>query len=76
MSVMDFLASGGMANVGGDLAEDQRKIINEVVKEFGARVREYARRLQVPAAILRVRQSTTLFAAKDVLITPVSPLRF
>ena len=67
MSAMDFLTSGGMASIGGDLPEDQRNIVNEAVKEFGRQVREYARRLQVPAAILRVRQCATLFAAKDAV---------
>lgn len=54
-----------MANVGGDLPEDERKTANEIVKSFGEKVRVYAVMLQVPASLLKVQQSTFLFVAKD-----------
>ena len=65
MSVIDFLTSGGSASIGGDLEESQRKIINDAVVAFGDRVRDYGRQLQVPASVLRVRQCSVLFGAKD-----------
>lgn len=66
MSVIQFLTSGGMASVGGDIPEEERRPINEVVKSFGNKVSAYARSLQVPASLLSVQQSNFLFAAKDL----------
>lgn len=65
MSAIQFLTSGGMANIGGDLPEDERKKINEVIKSFGEKVRKYAISLQVPASLLSVQQCTFLFIGKD-----------
>ena len=67
MSVIQFVSSGGMASSGGDLAEPERKKINEVVKLFGEEVRTYARKLQAPASLIRVMQATYLFGGKDAL---------
>ncbi len=66
MSSIQFLISGGMASIGGDLPEDERKKVNEVIKNFGEKVRKYALALQVPASILKVQQCTFLFIGKDV----------
>jgi hypothetical protein len=65
MSVIQFLTSGGMASVGGDLPESEQKAANEVIKSFGERVRRYAISLQVPASMLKVQQCTYLLVAKD-----------
>ena len=65
MSVIQFLTSGGMASIGGDLSDSERDSANEVVKMFGEKVRKYALTLQVPASFLRVQQSTYLIVAKD-----------
>ena len=65
MSAIQFLTSGGMASIGGDLPEDERKKINEVIKNFGEKVRKYAISLQVPASLLSVQQCTFLFVGKD-----------
>lgn len=65
MSAIQFLTSGGMASVGGDIPESERKTANEIVKSFGEKVRKYALALQVPASQLSVQQSTFLLVAKD-----------
>lgn len=65
MSVIQFLTSGGMASIGGDLPETDKKFANEIVKSFGEKVKNYALSLQVPASLLKVQQSTFLFVAKD-----------
>lgn len=65
MSVLEFLTSGGMANLGGDLSEEERKVVNAVLKKFNEKLTFYARNLQVPASILKIRQSTFLFVGKD-----------
>lgn len=65
MSAIKFLISGGMASIGGDLPEDERKNINETIKNFGEKVRKYAISLQVPASLLSVQQCTFLFIGKD-----------
>ena len=53
MSVIQFLTNGGMANIGGDLPEEERKIPNEIIKSFSGKVRKYALELQVPASRLK-----------------------
>jgi hypothetical protein len=65
MSVISFLTSGGMASTGGDLSEDEQKKINQVIRTFGEKVRQYALNLQVPASLMNVQQCTFLFAGKD-----------
>jgi len=65
MSVIQFLTSGGMANVGGDLSEEQKKIANEIVKKFAAGVKKYGFQLQVSATLLKVQQCNYLFVAQD-----------
>lgn len=65
MSVIQFLTSGGMSSLGGDLPDSERKTANEIVKSFGAKVRQYALTLQVPASLLKVQQCTFLLVTKD-----------
>ena len=65
MSAIQFITSGGVASIGGDLSEGEQKAANEIVKSFGEKVRKYALALQVPASILKVQQCTFLFVAKD-----------
>jgi hypothetical protein len=65
MSAIQFLITGGMANIGGDLPEEEHKHINEVIKSFGEKVRKYALSLQVPASLLSAQQCTFLFIGKD-----------
>ena len=66
MSAIQFLVSGGMASIGGDLPEDEQKIANNIVKSFAEKVKQYARQLQVPASLLKIQQCTFLFVAKDL----------
>ena len=66
MSAIQFLLSGGMASIGGDIPEDERKPLNEIVKLFGEKVSKHARALQVPASLLAVQQSHFLFIGRDV----------
>lgn len=66
MSALQFLISGGMATIGGDLPEEERKEINAVVKLFGEKVRKYALALQVPASLLSVQQCGFLLVGKDI----------
>jgi hypothetical protein len=65
MSAIQFLTSGGMASIGGDLPESEQKEINNIVKAFGEKVKKYAISLQVPASLLSVQQCTYLFIGKD-----------
>lgn len=67
MSAIQFLTSGGMASIGGDLPEPERKTANEIVKSFGEKVRRYALVMQVPASLLKVQQCTFLLVAKDTV---------
>lgn len=66
MSVLEFITSGGMASIGGDLAEDEREVVNSAIKQFAEKVGKVAISLQVPASFLKVRQSTFLFVGKDL----------
>jgi len=65
MVCLQFITSGGMASIGGDLPENEQKVANDIVKSFGEKVRRYALALQVPASLLKVQQCTFLFVAKD-----------
>ncbi|MEW6543905.1 MAG: hypothetical protein AB1411_09880 [Nitrospirota bacterium] len=65
MSVLEFVTSGGMASIGGDLPEGEQKVVNAVLKSFAEKLRKYAIALQVPASRLKVRQATYLFVGKD-----------
>jgi hypothetical protein len=71
MAVIDFLMSGGMATIGGDLLEDQRKEINGLIKQFSDIVFKLGRTLQVPASVLTIRQATYLFVGKDITNTHI-----
>jgi hypothetical protein len=66
MSAIQFITSGGMASVDGDIPKNERKPLNEIVKLFGEKVSAHARSLQVPASLLAVQQSNFLFIARDV----------
>ncbi len=66
MSVLDFISGGGMAQIGGDLDEQERKTINEITKRFGELVKNIGRGLQVPASLLTIRQASFLFVGKDI----------
>jgi hypothetical protein len=78
MSAIQFITSGGMASIGGDLPENEQKVANDIVKSFGEKVRRYALTLQVPASLLRVQQCTFLFVAKDnrAIDSDALPARF
>lgn len=65
MSAIQFLTSGGMASTGGDLTDSEQHSANEIVKNFGGKVKKYALGLQVPASLLKVQQCTYLLVAKD-----------
>lgn len=65
MSALEFITSGGMASIGGDLAENERQVVNGTIRRFGEKLRERSRVLQVPASRLLVRQATFLFIGKD-----------
>ncbi len=62
MSAIEFLISGGMASVGGDLEKKEQDLCNKALKTFGETVRKRGRQLQVPASKL------TIFAAPYLLI--------
>lgn len=65
MSAIQFLISGGMASIGGDLPENEQKEANNIVKSFAEKVKRYAVTLQVPASFIKVQRCTFLFVAKD-----------
>lgn|GEM_PF-1174160 len=65
MAVIDFVTKGGMANIGGDLADSEKEDINKIVADFGKYVSNIGRSLQVPASLLRIKQATFLFAGRD-----------
>ena len=66
MSAIQFITSGGMASVGGDLPEKEQNAVNAVIRLFGEKVRKYALDLQVPASILSVQQCGYLLVGKDI----------
>jgi hypothetical protein len=65
MSAIEYITSGGMAQIGGDLSNEQRVIAQNIVKDFAIKVKNYARQLQVNASVLKVRQCAYLFIGKD-----------
>jgi hypothetical protein len=65
MSAIEFLMQGGMASMAGDLSEAEQKVCNDIVKRFGAAVKELGRRLMVPANQLSIFRMNFLFIAKD-----------
>lgn len=65
MSAIQFLTSGGMASVGGDLPDDEKSAINAVIKTFGEKLKHYGVTLQVPASLLSVQQCNFLLIGKD-----------
>lgn len=71
MAVIDFLTSGGMATIGGDLSNDQQKEVNSLIKQFADIVFKLGRTLQVPASVLTIKQATYLFVGKDKVNTHI-----
>lgn len=65
MSVFDFLTHGGMANIGGDLPENDRRQIDNDIRLFASMVNNLGRSLQVPASLLTIKQSSYLLVGKD-----------
>ncbi|HBC9521030.1 TPA: hypothetical protein KFM62_005104 [Escherichia coli] len=65
MSVLEFLSSGGMASISGELSDEEKEHANAIVKRFGNTLKTYARTLQVPASEIRINRSSFLFVAKD-----------
>ena len=65
MSVLEFITSGGMAGIGGDLPDAERKAVKEVLKAFAEKLRRAVIALQVPASRLSIRQATYLFVGRD-----------
>jgi hypothetical protein len=54
-----------MANIGGDLQEEERQDVNEKLKTFNQKIIEAGRNLQVPASALKIREANFLFVGKD-----------
>lgn len=65
MSVLEFVTSGGMASISGDLNEQEILEINSHLKIFSDKLSKVGRSLQVSASLLKVKQSTFLFVGKD-----------
>ena len=65
MSVLDYLSSGGMASIGGDLREEEQNHANSIVRRFANALRGYARTLQIPASNIKINKCSFLFVAKD-----------
>lgn len=66
MSVLEFITSGGMASIGGDINETERQLINSYLKQFSEKIASIGRSLQAPASLFKIRQSTYLFVGKDL----------
>lgn len=66
MSVLEFITSGGMASIGGDINETEKQLVNSYLKQFSEKLASIGRSLQVPASLLKIRQSTFLFVGKDL----------
>ncbi len=64
MSVLDYLSSGGMASIGGDLREEEQNHANSIVRRFANALRGYARTLQIPASNIKINKCSFLFVAK------------
>jgi hypothetical protein len=65
MSVLQFISSGGMANIGGDLPNEEKDKVNGLLKVFHEKLIHVGRSLQVPASAIKLREATYLFVGKD-----------
>jgi hypothetical protein len=65
MSAINFLKSGGMATLSGDLPKADQTTINKIIISFAKKMKEYAISLQVPASLLKIEQCTYLLIGKD-----------
>lgn len=65
MSAIQFLISGGMANLGGDLPQEQREKANKIIKDFALNVKKSGLAYQIPAVFLNVQQCGFLLVGKD-----------
>ncbi|HEY3295710.1 MAG TPA: hypothetical protein VGL38_09745 [bacterium] len=66
MSALQFLQSGGVAQVGGDLPNPEKERINKALTRFALHVRDEARARGIPAEQLRVLKGNFLFSGKDL----------
>lgn len=65
MPAIQFIMSGGMANIGGNLADAERKLCDNIVRKFGECIKTISRQQHVPGSVLTVFQATFLFIGKD-----------
>ena len=67
MSALEFLQSGGMASIGGDLSESSRRRCNDVLRKLATAIRWRAEAVGVRAADLPVLHAPWLFVGEDAV---------
>lgn len=65
MSAIEFLTSGGIANIGGDLHDNDQDVANNIVKQLGKYIKSYAIKLQVPASKVEILRCNYLLIVRD-----------
>ena len=66
MAAIEFIMGGGMASVGGDLSEDERTPINNIVKRYGEKIVTLGRKNSIPASEIGIFRMSSLFVCKDI----------
>lgn len=67
MSAIEFIMKGGMAQVGGDMPENDQHKCREFIKKFGEQIAQLGRTSKIPANHLSIFKMSFLFVGKDSL---------
>lgn len=65
MSAIEFIMSGGMASIEGDLPYNEQKECDDFIKKYGEKVVKLSRTFQIPASQLLLFRMNFLFIGKD-----------
>lgn len=67
MSAIEYLMSGGMgmANIGGDLSDNEQELCAEIGKKYGNTIKKLGIAKNIPASKLSIFQMNVLFVGKD-----------
>ncbi len=65
MSILEFFTSKtGLVSFGGNLDDSETKHCHEIIKTFANMLSEYAKEVQIPASILKIKQASYLQTVK------------
>lgn len=65
MSIIQFLNSGGMVSINSEFDTNEQKKVDDIARNFGKNLREYALKIQIPASEISILRCPLLFIAKD-----------